>query len=215
MVVDPRPGMSLQSQQEKEHQSSSTNSATLTNITSGKQLENDDIKLELNPSFDLQQRRVAEIMMREDQPVFSVHQIRSHLKNDPSSQTIRRRLSELAELGIVNTNEYRNLTLYSINDSRSNWAVPGDLTGGTHEKEVTLMDLVRFQAPHTLKQAVSYAGGLSLYLIFLGVISEFWNLSPPISSSNEFVTAALLLMFSIYPLLLIQGLVDRIRNYSL
>lgn len=197
-----------------ENESTATGVESLSAIPTGKQLENETVSLEVNPSYDLQQRDVARVMLSADQPYFSIEQLRSRLKSNPSQQTIRRRLSELDELGIVTTEEFRNHSLYCINDARSAWGVPGDLPGAEAFERATLRDLATFRAPRTLKQGVQHAGAFAMYLVLLGAVVASLGVSAPISSSNGFITAALLLMIAVYPLYAVQLIVDKAREVA-
>lgn len=70
----------------------------------------------------LTQRHVAEEMYNADRPLFSLQQIQQQVKPDISKVTVRNRLDELEELGIVATEGYSDsLTLYYINHPQSDW----------------------------------------------------------------------------------------------
>lgn len=188
------------------------NNGSISDIKSGKQPATDDVKLDLNADYDLQQRHVVEVMLEADRPLFSPYQVQSRLKNDPSTQTVRRRLKELVELDIVGADKYRNHELYYINDKRSEWAVPGDLNEDTRREDMDLRKVLTFQAPDDLRVMTSHSALIALYLISLGVLFGSMNISAPVSSSNSFATAGVLVMLSTYPLLLIQYTVDRARD---
>jgi hypothetical protein len=70
----------------------------------------------------LTQRHVIETMHQADRPFFSIQQIQQRIKPDVSKVTVRNRLDELEELGIVATETFTDsLTLYYINHPGSEW----------------------------------------------------------------------------------------------
>lgn len=70
----------------------------------------------------LTQEHVVETMYRADRPFFSLQQIQDRIKPDVSKVTVRNRLDELADNGIVATEEFPDsLTLYYLNHPESEW----------------------------------------------------------------------------------------------
>lgn len=72
----------------------------------------------------LTERHVVETMYQVDRPYFSIQQIQDQIKPDTSKVTIRDRLNELEERGIVATESFSDtLTLYYIDHPESEWPV--------------------------------------------------------------------------------------------
>lgn len=70
----------------------------------------------------LTQQHVVEKMYDADRPIFSLQQIQQRVKPDISKVTVRNRLDDLEERGIVATESYSDsLTLYYINHPESDW----------------------------------------------------------------------------------------------
>lgn len=70
----------------------------------------------------LSQQHVAETIYKSERPLFSLQQIQERVKPDVSKVTVRSRLNELEELGIVATETYSDsLTLYYIDHPESDW----------------------------------------------------------------------------------------------
>ena len=70
----------------------------------------------------LTQRHVVETMHQADRPFFSLQQIQQRIKPDVSKVTVRDRLDELEEHGIVATESFADtLTLYYIDHPESEW----------------------------------------------------------------------------------------------
>jgi len=70
----------------------------------------------------LTQRHVIETMHQSDRPFFSLQQIQQQIKPDVSKVTVRNRLDELEERGIIATETLADsLTLYYINHPESAW----------------------------------------------------------------------------------------------
>lgn len=70
----------------------------------------------------LTQRHVIERMYQSDRPFFSLQQIQQQIKPDVSKVTLRNRLNELEERGVIATETLADsLTLYYINHPESEW----------------------------------------------------------------------------------------------
>lgn len=70
----------------------------------------------------LTHRHVIETMHQTDRPFFSLQQIQQRIKPDVSKVTVRNRLNELEEHGIIATEMFSDsLTLYYINYPESEW----------------------------------------------------------------------------------------------
>jgi len=70
----------------------------------------------------LTQRHVIETMHQSDRPFFSLQQIQQQIKPDVSKVTVRNRLDELEERGVITTETLADsLTLYYINHPESEW----------------------------------------------------------------------------------------------
>ncbi|QAU14067.1 HTH domain-containing protein [Halorubrum sp. BOL3-1] len=70
----------------------------------------------------LTQQHVIETMYQSDRPFFSVQQIQQRLNPDVSKVTVRNRLDDLDERGIIATETLADsLTLYYINHPESEW----------------------------------------------------------------------------------------------
>ncbi|SFC29438.1 hypothetical protein SAMN05444422_106254 [Halobiforma haloterrestris] len=69
----------------------------------------------------LTERHVIETMHQSDRPFFSLQQIEQQVKPDVSKVTVRNRLDELENRGIVATETVADSTLYYINHPESEW----------------------------------------------------------------------------------------------
>ncbi|SFS53726.1 hypothetical protein [Halostagnicola kamekurae] len=70
----------------------------------------------------LTHRHVVETMYDAERPFFSLQQIQRRIKPDVSKVTVRNRLDDLEEQGVVATEAYSDsLTLYYINHPESEW----------------------------------------------------------------------------------------------
>ncbi|APW96886.1 hypothetical protein CHINAEXTREME_03475 [Halobiforma lacisalsi AJ5] len=69
----------------------------------------------------LTERHVIETMHQSDRPFFSLQQIAQQVKPDVSKVTVRNRLNELENRGIVATETVADATLYYINYPESEW----------------------------------------------------------------------------------------------
>ncbi|QSG02785.1 hypothetical protein [Natranaeroarchaeum sulfidigenes] len=72
----------------------------------------------------LTQQHVIETMYQSDRPFYSLQQIQQRIKPDVSKVTVRNRLDDLEEHGIVATETFADsLTLYYIDHPESEWPV--------------------------------------------------------------------------------------------
>ena len=72
----------------------------------------------------LTEQHVVETMFQADRPYFSIQQIQDRIKPDTSKVTVRDRLYELEERGIVATESFSDtMTLYYIDHPESEWPV--------------------------------------------------------------------------------------------
>jgi DNA-binding HxlR family transcriptional regulator len=70
----------------------------------------------------LTERHVVETMYEAERPLFSIQQLQQRIKPDVSKVTIRDRLTDLEERGIVATETYSDsLTLYYLDHPESEW----------------------------------------------------------------------------------------------
>ena len=70
----------------------------------------------------LTQQHVIETMHQSDRPFFSLQQVQQRLKPDVSKVTVRDRLDDLKERGIIATEPFADsLTLYYIDHPKSEW----------------------------------------------------------------------------------------------
>lgn len=73
----------------------------------------------------LTQQHVIESIYQADRPFFSLQQIQQRIKPDVSKVTVRNRLDELEEQGIIATETFdSSLTVYYINHPESDWPLP-------------------------------------------------------------------------------------------
>lgn len=167
------------------------------NVDTGKALADLDVRLEHDLSKDLRQREVLEVMLKEEQPVFSAYQLQQLLDSTVSDKTVRRRLKELVELNVVKRYQFNRKNLYYVNDQRSAHAVPGDLRDVELPKQSSFWDTFLLREPGSLDWMVNSSMMMFFYLILLGAANETLGSPITVSGENEFVTAAMLVMMAL------------------
>ena len=120
----------------------------------------------------LTDKHVVETMHEADRPLFSVQQIRDRVKPDVSKVTVRNRLRDLEECGIVATETYSDsLTLFYIDHPESDWPLSPEgkqaLNGQSASTENPLREFLQHPQVHEilreeLLRSIGWAG-LSLF----------------------------------------------------
>ncbi len=188
--------------------------STLDDIDTGKVLADLDVRLEHDLSKDLRQREVLEVMLKEEQPVFSAYQIQQLLDSTVSDKTVRRRLKELVELNVVKRYQFNRKNLYYVNDQRSAHAVPGDLHDVELPKQSSFWDTFLLREPGSLDWMVNSSMVLFFHLILLGAANEALGNPIIVSGENEFVTAAILVMMASLFVVLGKSVSSRAQKLS-
>ncbi len=186
--------------------------STFDDVDTGKDIADLEVQLEHDLSKDLRQREVIEVMLTEDQPVFSVYQIQQHLDSTVSDKTVRRRLKELVELNVVKRYQFNRKNLYYINDSRSEHAVPGDLHDVELPSQSSFWDMFLLREPGAIDWMVNSSIMMFLYLALLGTVNETLGTPITVSSDNEFITAAILVMMTLLFIILVKSILPTIRK---
>jgi hypothetical protein len=116
----------------------------------------------------LTQQHIIESMYRADRPFFSLQQIQQQIKPDVSKVTVRSRLDELEERGIIATETFDNsLTLYYINHPDSEWPLPPEgkhvLNGESADTANPLREFLQHPRVHLifreeLLRSIAWAG---------------------------------------------------------
>ena len=131
----------------------------------------------------LTDKHVVETMHEADRPLFSVQQIRDRVKPDVSKVTVRNRLRDLEERGIVATETYSDsLTLYYINHTESEWPLSPEgkqaLNGQSASTENPLREFLQHPQVHEilreeLLRSIGWAGlGLFGWAILVSSSSQ-------------------------------------------
>jgi len=120
----------------------------------------------------LTQQHVIETMHQANRPFFSLQQIQQRIKPDVSKVTVRNRLTELEEHGIIATEKFDDsITLYYINHPESGWPLSPEgkqaLNGESAETANPLREFLQHPRVHLifreeLLRSIAWAG-LSLF----------------------------------------------------
>lgn len=125
-------------------------------------------RLEERWDRELGQRPVARIIYFGDRPYYSVRQIRTALKQEFDPDTVRDRLNELTEQGILRKDRVNSGDVFYLKSEKSDWPIPPDTTVEPNNQEMTVSEF--FNQRHV---SIILAGILGLSLgavaILLGV----------------------------------------------
>lgn len=127
----------------------------------------DDLPADKRVNTKLTRRHVVEKMYQADRPFFSLQQIQERIKPDVSKVTVRNRLTELEDCGVVATESFADsLTLYYLDHPESEWplspegkeALTADETTATHPlREFVAHPRVRLVVREELLRSIAWA----------------------------------------------------------
>lgn len=153
-------------------------------------------RLEHDNNRDLQQRHVAEVIVNSDRPYYNVRFVRAELRGDFDKDTVRSRLDELAEQGVLNTELINRGNIYWLNRSESDWPVPKDVEVGPSSDEPTVTEF--FSRIYVLFASVGFLGtAIAGVVVWLGTLQSGGSITLP-WSATELLTIGLLIMLASY-----------------
>jgi hypothetical protein len=88
---------------------------------------------------DLMQRHVLEVLLEGERAFYSISQVEQSL--DASRETIRDRLNEMVELGVLKKDAINNGDIWWINQPESEHPIPPDVTVHPEKQEQTVSEL--------------------------------------------------------------------------
>ncbi|WMT10303.1 hypothetical protein NP511_22165 (plasmid) [Natrinema thermotolerans] len=83
--------------------------------------------LEIDNNRTLQQHHVAEVLVHEERPYYTIRRIKAELDGNFDRETIRDRLREMEELGVIGQESVNNGTIYWLDREESDWPIPPDV----------------------------------------------------------------------------------------
>lgn len=133
-------------------------------------------KLEFKPGRDLQQEPVVAVFIESNRPYLTRRQVQSSLKQSPSKGTVIDRLTELCEIGVLESDDRRGGSIYWINDERSDWPIPPDVAVEREPQGITVSE---FFGKDSVENAVLGIGVIliSSILIWTGGLLGTTNFS--------------------------------------
>lgn len=160
-------------------------------------------KLDINRNRDIQQHHVAELMVNGDRPYYNIDRLEADL--DASDDTIRERLREMGNKGVVKKEDVNNGNVYWINYDESQWPIPPDtdVEGSTDEQTVTEFFGQRYVVFMAVGVLMSMIAGP---IIWMGTFQAGGQLALPLQAENV-LAGGLLAIFFAYAFILIGILV--------
>ena len=139
-------------------------------------------RLKFDHNRDLQQHHVAEIFVHGDRPYYNIRRIDSELSGKFDRGTIRDRLEEMEERGVIYQESINNGTIYWLAHEDSDWPVPNDVRVES-AKEKTVSEF--FGQTHILFMAVGVLFSmLSGPIIWAGSLQSAGSISTPFATQT-------------------------------
>jgi hypothetical protein len=133
--------------------------------------------------MDLTQRHVALEFVHGERPFYSVAQMHAAVGNEVSDDTVRSRLQELEERGVLQRQRVNNGDVYWLNHDESEWPIPNDVEVEPKREELTVSEWRR--KPHVRVAAGSVLLtiiGTAITLVGVFQIGGYYQL--PIAASE-------------------------------
>lgn len=150
-------------------------------------------RLDINRNLDIQQHHVAELMVNGDRPYYNIQRLETEF--DTSGDTIRDRLGEMENKGVVKKERINNGDVYWINYDVSEWPKPPDVKVESVTDEQTVREFFG------QKYVVFIAVGIVLSMvsgpiIWAGTFQAGGQLSLPVPSENLLAGGLMAILFA-------------------
>lgn len=153
-------------------------------------------RLEHDNNRDLQQRHVAEVIVNGDRPYYNVRGVRAEIKGDFDKDTVRARLDELVEQGVLREELMNRGYIYWLKEQESDWPIPPDVEVEAITNEPTVSEF--FSRPHVVIASIGFLGtAIAGVVVWLGTLQSAGSITLP-WSATEVLTIGLLTMLLSY-----------------
>ena len=145
-------------------------------------------KLDHDPTRTVQHADIVDVMVetRPKKP-WSRYMIQQHLDDDPVKNTVKDRLDELVELGVLKEYTYTNITLYDL-------AFDPIITDGGRLIDASLMELLTFRNYNDIRDIIKASFLMSLAFFLIGIVTQFTSFSTNYTlTQNIYIDVAILL----------------------
>lgn len=150
-------------------------------------------KLDFNKNLDIQQHHVAELMVNGDRPYYNIQRLEAEF--DTSGDTIRDRLAEMENKGVVKKERINNGDVYWINFDVSEWPIPPDTDVESSTDEQTVKEF--FGQTYVLLIAIGIILSMgSGPLIWAGTFQAGGQIALPIQTENLLAGGLLSIMLA-------------------
>lgn len=139
--------------------------------------------LEFKNTRDLQQHHVAEILVHGERPYYTLRRIRADLDGEFDRDTIRSRLSEMEELGIIEQESVNNGTIYWLDQGISDWPIPPDVKVEQSSDVMTVNEFISQSYVQILAIGI-FAATVSGLIIWFGSLQSAGAVSSPFSTAR-------------------------------
>jgi len=140
-------------------------------------------RLEFDHNRELQQHHVAEILVHGGRPYYTIRRIRADLEGEFDRDTIRTRLSEMEELGVIKQESVNNGTVYWLNRKESEWPIPPDVKVEGDANETTVREFIAQPYVQIFALGVFFATASGI-VIWYGALQSVGAVSSPFSETR-------------------------------
>lgn len=139
--------------------------------------------LEIDNNCTLQQHHVAEVLVYGERPYYTIRRIKAELDGNFDRETIRDRLREMEELGVIGQESVNNGTIYWLDREESDWPIPPDVRVEGDNSEPTVREFIG--QPHVQVLAIGiFAATISGMIVWFGSLQSIGTVSSPFSTTR-------------------------------
>ncbi|MFC6764570.1 hypothetical protein [Natrinema soli] len=139
--------------------------------------------LELDNNRELQQRHVAKVLYHGDRPYYPIRRIKAELDGEFDRDTIRERLSEMEELGVIDQESVNNGIIYWLDREESDWPIPSDVRVEGDNSDPTIQEFIG--QPHIQILSIGiFAATISGMIVWFGSLQSIGTVSSPFSTTQ-------------------------------
>lgn len=170
-----------------------------------------DDKIGFDPQRDVQDKSIVKVFLDTNQPYLSSRRVSSEIGMTKAGASPR--LEELVEIGVLDSKSAAGGRIYWIQDERSNWPIPPDITVAAGKNDVTVRGIL--ESVHGIYGVIAVGSTMFSSLIFSAyVFLSSANVSAPIVGNSTLIVAGLLASLFGLGFLILSALVAFWKRYQ-
>lgn len=167
-------------------------------------------RLDFDNNRKLQQRPVAEVFIEGNRPYYNVRRIKAEIEGQYDKDTVRTRLNELVEQGILKQEQMNKGGIYWLDRPESEWPIPPDANVEPDDDEPTVSEF--FGQLYVQTASIGILGAtISGILIWAGSLQASNVFALPVSSTEvlSYGLTAILVSYIVIILALVIWVLER------